>query len=119
MEVMPVPLLDLRAQHETIRDEISQAIAGIVESQLFILGAPVERLEREVAALSHTKHAVGCASGNVALLLALRALDVQSGDEVITTPFTVFATPGSIHNAGGRPVVVDTEPNPFNILPEA
>ncbi len=116
---MPVPLLDLRAQHETIRDEISQAISGIVESQLFILGAPVERLEREVAALSHTKYAVGCASGTDALLLALRALDVGPGDEVITTPFTFFATAGTIHNAGGRPVFADIDPDTFNILPEA
>jgi len=116
---MPVPLLDLRAQHQTIRDEISQAISGIVESQLFILGAPVERLEREVAALSHTKYAVGCASGTDALLLALRALDVGPGDEIITTPFTFFATAGTIHNAGGRPVFVDIDPDTFNILPEA
>jgi dTDP-4-amino-4,6-dideoxygalactose transaminase len=119
MEVMPVPLLDLRAQHETIRDEISQAISGIVESQMFILGAPVERLEREVAALSHTKYAVGCASGTDALLLALRALDVGPGDEVITTPFTFFASAGTIHNAGGRPVFADIDPDTFNILPEA
>ncbi len=116
---MPVPLLDLRAQHETIRDEIGRAISGIVESQLFILGAPVERLEREVAALSHTKYAVGCASGTDALLLALRALDVGPGDEVITTPFTFFATAGTIHNVGATPVFVDIDPDTFNILPEA
>jgi dTDP-4-amino-4,6-dideoxygalactose transaminase len=65
---MPVPLLDLRAQHDTIRAEISDAIAGVVESQLFILGAAVERLEREVAELSHTKYAVGCASGTDGIL---------------------------------------------------
>src|SRR5262244_709863 len=116
---MPVPLLDLRAQHETIRADISAAIAGVVESQLFILGAPVERLEREVAALSHTKYAVGCASGTDALLLALRALDVGVGDEVITTPFTFFATAGTIHNAGGKPVFVDIDPDTFNIDPAA
>src|SRR5215467_7315898 len=116
---MPVPLLDLRAQHDTIRKEISDAITGIVESQLFILGSPVERLEREVAALSHTKYAVGCASGTDALLLALRALDVGPGDEVITTPFTFFATAGTIHNAGGRAVFVDIDPGTFNILPDA
>ncbi len=116
---MPVPLLDLRAQHDTIRAEVAAAISGIVESQLFILGAPVEQLEREVAALSHTKYAVGCASGTDALLLALRALDVGPGDEIITTPFTFFATAGTIHNAGGRPVFVDIDPETFNMLPEA
>lgn len=116
---MPVPLLDLRAQHETIRQEVSAAISSVVESQLFILGAAVETLEREVAELSHTKYAVGCASGTDALLLALRALDVGPGDEVITTPFTFFATAGTIHNAGGRAVFVDIDPGTFNILPEA
>ena len=92
---------------------------GIVDSQLFILGAPVEALERDVAALSHTKYAVGCASGTDALLLALRALDVGAGDEVITTPFTFFATAGTIHNAGAKPVFVDIEPKTFNIRPDA
>src|SRR5262244_3717472 len=116
---MPVPLLDLRAQHETIRADISAAIASVVEPQLFILGAPVERLEREVAALSHTKYAIGCASGTDALLLALRALDVGPGDEVITTPFTFFATAGTVHNVGGRAVFVDIDPATFNILPDA
>ncbi|HEY6827348.1 MAG TPA: DegT/DnrJ/EryC1/StrS family aminotransferase [Gemmatimonadaceae bacterium] len=116
---MPVPLLDLRAQHATIRDEIVPAMMEIVESQLFILGAPVERLEQQVAELSHTKYAVGCASGTDALLLALRALDVGPGDEVITTPFTFFATAGTIHNAGATTVFVDIDPRTFNILPDA
>jgi dTDP-4-amino-4,6-dideoxygalactose transaminase len=116
---MPVPLLDLRAQHATIRDEVVSAMMGIVDSQLFILGAPVEQLEREVAALSHTKYAVGCASGTDALLLALRAVDVAPGDEVITTPFTFFATAGTIHNVGARPVFVDIDPATFNIRPDA
>jgi len=116
---MPVPLLDLRAQHATIRDEILPALEGLVDSQLFILGAPVERLEREVAELSHTKYAVGCASGTDALLLALKALDVGPGDEVITTPFTFFATAGTIHNVGARPVFVDIEPKTYNIRPDA
>src|ERR1043165_8718633 len=116
---MPVPLLDLRAQHATIRDEVVSAMMDVVESQLFILGAAVERLEREVAALSHTKYAVGCASGTDALLLALRALDVGPGDEVVTTPFTFFATAGTIHNVGAKPVFVDIDPRTFNILPDA
>jgi dTDP-4-amino-4,6-dideoxygalactose transaminase len=116
---MPVPLLDLRAQHATIRDEVLPALIDLVDSQLFILGVPVERLEREVAELSHTKYAVGCANGTDALLLALRALDCGRGDEVITTPFTFFATAGTIHNVGATPVFVDIEPDTFNIRPDA
>src|SRR5436305_1658457 len=99
---MPVPLLDLKAQHATIRDEVVTAMMDVVDSQLFILGAPVERLERSVAELSHTKYAIGCANGTDALLLALRALDCGRGDEVITSPFTFFATAGTIHNVGAK-----------------
>ena len=116
---MPVPLLDLRAQHATIRDEMLAAMTDVVDSQLFILGAAVETLERQVAELSHTKYAVGCASGTDALLLALRALDAGPGSEVITSPFTFFATAGTIHNVGAKPVFVDIDPRTFNILPEA
>jgi dTDP-4-amino-4,6-dideoxygalactose transaminase len=116
---MPVPLLDLRAQLATIRDEVTSAMMEVVDSQLFILGQRVEDLERSVAKLSHTKYAVGCASGTDALLLALRALDCGPGDEVITSPFTFFATGGTIHNVGARPVFVDIDPRTFNILPEA
>jgi dTDP-4-amino-4,6-dideoxygalactose transaminase len=116
---MPVPLLDLRAQHATIRDEVVAAMMKVVDSQLFILGAPVEELEAAVAKLSHTKFAVGCANGTDALLLALRALDCGPGDEVITTPFTFFATAGTIHNVGAKPVFVDIDPQTFNILPDA
>jgi dTDP-4-amino-4,6-dideoxygalactose transaminase len=116
---MPVPLLDLRAQHAAIRDEVLPKLTALVDSQLFILGAPVEQLEREVAELSHSKYAIGCASGTDALLLALRALDVGLGDEVVTTPFTFFATAGTIHNVGARPVFVDIDPKTFNIRPDA
>jgi len=116
---MPVPLLDLRAQHATIRDEVVAAMMDVVDSQLFILGAAVERLERSVAELSHTKYAVGCANGTDALLLAMRALDCGRGDEVITTPFTFFATAGTIHNVGATPVFVDIDPDTFSILPDA
>ena len=116
---MPVPLLDLRAQHATIRDEMLAAMVDVVDSQLFILGAAVETLERQVAELSHTKYAVGCASGTDALLLALRALDAGPGSEVITSPFTFFATAGTIHNVGAKPVFVDIDPRTFNIVPEA
>jgi dTDP-4-amino-4,6-dideoxygalactose transaminase len=116
---MAVPLLDLRAQHATIRDETVAAIMRIVDAQTFILGDAVAELERGVAALSHTKHAIGCANGTDAILLAMRALDVGRGDEVITTPFTFFATAGTIHNVGATPVFVDIEPHTFNIRPDA
>lgn len=116
---MAVPLLDLRAQHATIRDETVAAVMRIVDAQTFILGDAVAELERDVAALSHTKHAIGCANGTDAILLAMRALDIGRGDEVITTPFTFFATAGTIHNVGATPVFVDIEPKTFNILPEA
>jgi dTDP-4-amino-4,6-dideoxygalactose transaminase len=116
---MPVPLLDLKAQHSLIRDEVVAALMKVVDDQLFILGEPVERLERMVAELSQTKHAIGCANGTDAILLALRALDIGRGDEVITTPFTFFATAGTIHNVGATPVFVDIDPRTFNISPEA
>ena len=116
---MPVPLLDLKAQHAGIRESVVQAMLKVVDDQAFILGAPVERLERDVAALSHTTHAIGCANGTDALLLAMRALDIGRDDEVITTPFTFFATAGTIHNVGAKPVFVDIAPDNFNISPAA
>ncbi|MBC8089389.1 MAG: DegT/DnrJ/EryC1/StrS family aminotransferase [Phycisphaerae bacterium] len=116
---MAVPLLDLKAQHATIRDDVVSAMMAVVDAQTFILGEPVAELEGAVAALSQSRHAVGCANGTDALLLALRALDVGAGDEVVTTPFTFFATAGAIHNVGGRPVFVDIDPRTFNIEPQA
>jgi dTDP-4-amino-4,6-dideoxygalactose transaminase len=116
---MAVPLLDLRAQHERIRDEVVAAMLAVVERQGFILGEPVAELEQSVARLSGTKHAIGCASGTDAILLALRALDVGRGDEVITTPFTFFATAGAIHNVGATPVFADIDADTFNISPQA
>ena len=116
---MPVPLLDLRAQHATIRDDVVAALMRVVEDQAFILGEPVAKLECEVAGLSHTRYAVGCANGTDAILLALRALDVGRGDEVVTTPFTFFATAGTVHNVGATPVFVDIEPATFDIAPDA
>ena len=116
---MPVPLLDLRAQHATIKDEVVGAMMKVVDDQAFILGPPVERLERAVAELSRTRHAIGCANGTDALLLALRAVDAGRDAEVVTTPFTFFATAGAIHNVGARPVFVDIEPKTYNIDPEA
>ena len=116
---MPVPLLDLKAQHALIRDEVVRAMMQVVDDQLFILGEPVERLERMVAELSQTRHAIGCANGTDAILLAMRALDIGRGDEVITVPFTFFATAGTVHNVGATPVFVDIDPDTFNISPEA
>ena len=116
---MSVPLLDLKAQHATIRDDVVNAMMAVVDQQSFILGEPVAALEQAVAAMSNTKYAIGCANGTDALLLALRALDVKQGDEVVTTPFTFFATAGAVHNAGARPVFVDIDPKTFNISPDA
>ena len=116
---MAVPLLDLRAQHSTIRDDVVGAMMQVVDDQAFILGPPVERLEEAVATLSNTRFAIGCANGTDALLLSLRALDVRHGDEIVTTPFTFFATAGAIHNVGARPVFADIDPDTFNISPQS
>ena len=116
---MNVPLLDLVAQYRSIKDEVLPAIMAVIERQAFIMGAEVGQLEAAVAQLSHTRHAVACASGTDALLLPLKALDLKPGDEVITTPFTFFATAGAIHNAGGTAVFVDIDPATFNIDPAA
>lgn len=116
---MAVPLLDLKAQHATIRDEVVAAMMRVVDDQTFILGDRVLALEAAVAALSRTRHAIGCANGTDAILLAMRALDIGRGDEVITTPFTFFATAGTIHNVGATPVFADIEPRTFNLATEA
>ena len=116
---MPVPLLDLKAQYATIRDDVVAAMMKVVDAQTFILGDAVVTLERDIAALSHARHAIGCANGTDALLLAMRALDIGRGDEVVTTPFTFFATAGTVHNVGATPVFVDIEPDTYNIRPDA
>jgi dTDP-4-amino-4,6-dideoxygalactose transaminase len=112
---MAVPLLDLKAQHATIRDSVVNAMMKVVDDQAFILGEPVERLERDVAKLSQVTHAIGCANGTDALLLSLRALDIGHGEEVLTTPFTFFATAGAVHNVGARAVFADIDPDTFNL----
>jgi dTDP-4-amino-4,6-dideoxygalactose transaminase len=114
-----VPLLDLVAQYREIKDEVLAAMMQVIERQTFIMGQEVGRLEAEVARLSHAKHGIACASGTDALLLPLKALDLRPGDEVITTPFTFFATAGTVHNAGGTPVFVDIDPTTMNISPDA
>lgn len=116
---MPVPLLDLKAQHATIGKDVVAAMMRVVEEQAFILGDSVATFEREVALLSQTKHAIACANGTDALLLAFRALDIGHGDEVIAPPFTFFATAGAIHNVGAKPVFCDIDPRTFNIDPAA
>jgi len=116
---MAVPLLDLKAQHATIRDEVVAAMMRVIDQQTFILGDPVGAFECDIAGLSHTKYAIGCANGTDAILIALRALGVGPGDEVVTTPFTFFATAGAIHNVGAKPVFVDIDPRTFNINPAA
>jgi dTDP-4-amino-4,6-dideoxygalactose transaminase len=114
---MHVPLLDLTAQYRTIAEPVMETVRRIIEEQRFILGAPVERLEAEVSELLGVPHAIGCASGTDALLLSLRAVGVEPGDEVVTSPFTFFATAGAIHNVGARPVFADIDPETFNLDP--
>ena len=116
---MSVPLLDLVAQYREIKDDVLAALMAVIERQTFIMGPEVAQLEAEVARLSQAKHGIACASGTDALLLPLKALDLRPGDEVITTPFTFFATAGAIHNAGGTPVFVDIDAATMNIDPSA
>jgi dTDP-4-amino-4,6-dideoxygalactose transaminase len=116
---MFVPLLDLTKQYEGLAEALMAAVRGVVEEQRFILGPAVDRFEGEVARLLGVEHAVGCASGTDAILLSLRALDVGAGDEVVTSPFTFFATAGAIHNVGARPAFADIDPDTFNLDPAA
>jgi dTDP-4-amino-4,6-dideoxygalactose transaminase len=112
---MKVPLLDLKAQYEPLRDEVLAAVVRVCDSQQFILGAEVAAFEREAAAYCRVKHAVGCGSGSDALLLALMALGVGPGDEVITVSFTFFATASAITRLGATPVFVDIAPDDLNL----
>jgi len=112
-----IPLLDLQRQYRQIREEVLAAVERVCASQQFVLGAEVEALEREVAALTGAGAAVGCASGTDALWLALLAAGVQPGDAVITTAFSFFASASAIVRAGARPVLVDVDPGTLNLDP--
>ena len=112
---MDVPLLDLKAQYATIRDEVMPAVEAVMESQYFINGPAVKELEGLVAEYSGCAEAVGVSSGTDALLCSLMALGVGAGDEVITTPYTFFATAGCVWRLCAKPVFVDIEPETFNL----
>ena len=111
----PIPFIDLVAQYERLSPEINAAVDRIFRRQSFVLGEPVAEFEAAAAEYCESRFAIGCASGTDALILSLLALDVGPDDEVITTPFTFFATAGAIHRVGAKPVYVDIEPSGFNI----
>lgn len=115
---MKVPLLDLKAQYATIREETEAVLKKVIEDQDFILGAEVAGLEKEVAAYCGTKYGVGVASGTDALILALKALDIGPGNEVIVPAFTFFATAEAVSILGAKPVFVDIDPRTYNIDPK-
>src|SRR5262247_481011 len=114
-----VPLLDLHAQNGPLRDEILAAIARVCDSQRFIMGPEIEALEEELARMLGVGHAVAVSSGTDAVLLALMALGIGPGDDVVTSTYSFFATAGAVVRVGARPVLVDIDPMTFNIDPAA
>ncbi len=116
---MKVPLLDLKEQYKSIKEEILTVAEEIFDSQYFILGPRVEALEKDITGYCSSKHALGVSSGTDALLISLMAADIASQHTVITTPYTFFATAGSIFRTGARPIFVDIDPDTYNISPES
>lgn len=114
---MGIPLVDMQAVHGPLRQEILDAMAAVIDSGAFILGPDVNALEAETAEYSHASHGIGVSSGTDALLAALMALDVGAGDDVVTTPYSFFATAGVIARLGARPVFCDIEADSFNLDP--
>ena len=114
ISAMAVPLLDLKAQYAPLRSEILAAVTRVCDSQYFVMGPEVDGLERELAALLETEHAIGVSSGTDALLVAMMALGITAGDEVITPTFSFFATAGCVSRLGATPVFVDIDPVTFN-----
>ena len=116
---MPVPLLDLQAQYRPLREEILAAMTRVADSQRFIMGPEIDALEAELSALLGIKHVIAVSSGTDALLLALMALDVKAGDEIITPTYSFFATAGSVARVGARAVLVDIDPLTYTVDPDA
>src|SRR6266567_2854568 len=114
---LKVPLLDLQSQYRPLREEILAAMTRVADSQRFIMGPEIDAIEQELGALIGVRHAIAVSSGTDAVLLALMALDIKAGDEVVTTTYSFFATAGAIVRLGARPVLVDIDPVTFNIDP--